>query len=175
MLYLLLVYVLTLTFVRWATCVDMEDSNNPAAHLLALELMRWQRRNKVSEQGMNELFTILRPFIAENAQDYFPRNCKDAHSTIREIMSILDIHTVEICSEGCHRFPERTSDETCPTCGTPRKSAEDGQLTTCTFTFFELKQKLRILFGRPNFVPLLTSYGSHQPNHETMRGVHGAF
>ena len=70
--------------------------------------------------------------------------------------------------------PKVASDaESCPLCGTKRK-ADDGTLTTCTFTFFDLKEKLRLLFARPNFVPLLTSLANHEPNHECMRSVHGA-
>ena len=150
----------------------MTDADNQPAHLLVLEILRWQRRNKVSTEGIDELLRLLRPFLADEVDNY-PTSTHKAWSNFKSFIKVLDIHTVEICENGCHRFPEGSDAESCPLCGTNRK-ADDGTLTTCTFTFFDLKEKLRLLFARPNYVPLLTSYANHEPDHQRMRSVHGA-
>ena len=121
---------------------------------------------------IDELLKLLRPFLAD-AVDNYPDSSQKAWRMYKEFIKMLNIHAVEICEKGCHRFPEGSDAESCPVCGTKRK-ADDGTLTTCTFTFFDLKEKLRLLFARPNFVPLLTSLANHEPNHECMRSVHGA-
>ena len=152
--------------------VGLTDADNRSAHLLVLEVLRWQRRNRVSNDGIDELLKLLRPFLAD-AVDNYPDSSQKAWRMYKEFIKMLNIHAVEICEKGCHRFPEGSDAESCPLCGTKRK-ADDGTLTTCTFTFFDLKEKLRLLFARPNFVPLLTSLANHEPNHECMRSVHGA-
>lgn len=162
---------------RSFTDINEENDNDEArksAHILVLELLRWARRNKTTDQGMNELLALVQPFLQDGLHN-FPGTAQQARRFFSEFMNTLKLRSVEICANGCHRFEEHGALEdepNCPECQAPRRDV-DGTRTTCTYSFFDLKDKLRLFFARPNFVPLLTSHARHEPQPERMYGIHG--
>ena len=88
---------------------------------------------------------------------------------------LLKITTWEFCMCGEHKFgtPLNVEPE-CPLCDAPRRD-ENNQRTTCTFTKYDLKNKLRSLFSRPNYVALLKWHATrNKPIPGVMHDVHGA-
>mmetsp|Transcript_28513 Transcript_28513/g.47894 ORF Transcript_28513/g.47894 Transcript_28513/m.47894 type:complete len:87 (+) Transcript_28513:1212-1472(+) len=59
---------------------------------------------------------------------------------------LLQITMWEFCMCGEHKFETPLNEEPeCPLCDAPRRD-ENNQRTTCTFTKYDLKNKLRSLF-----------------------------
>ena len=74
--------------------VGLTDADNHSAHLLVLEVLRWQRRNRVSNDGIDELLKLLRPFLAD-AVDNYPDSSQKAWRMYKEFIKMLNIHAVE--------------------------------------------------------------------------------
>jgi len=146
-----------------------------SVHSLVLHLLTWAKRNNASNQSVDELLKLLSPFLAERASHIsFPQKQADALKIFKPFLQTLKIHELELCKNGCYRFEEDTIEAACPECLTPRR-LPDGQRTTCTFAKFNLKDKLRLLYSRPNLVALLKSHSTIVPEYNAAgeRLLHG--
>ena len=152
-----------------------EDPDRRSMYELVLDVLRWERRNKATNQSVDELLALLRPFFRErDGSKPFPKTYLEALSIMNEF-NVLKIHKREMCTNGCYRFEEDTQEVECPTCLMPRRTPE-GKRTTCTFSHFDLKDKLRLLYARPSFVESLTSHSNTKPHPKGFTsGVHGTY
>jgi hypothetical protein len=131
-------------------------SDNASIHALTLDLLRWKRSNRVTDAATNELFGLL----SQEGSSDFPTNLSDAWDKFNGFRGVLKTYNYEMCGNGCHRFPEGSAaGKTCPVCAKPARDAH-GNSTTCTFTKFPLKDKLRMLFANPQGVALVKSHSS---------------
>jgi hypothetical protein len=164
-----------------SSCVLTDEDDEDAReciYALILDLVRWARKNRVSQQATDELLCRLKRTSLGQTTDNqvpFPSTHKAAQK-IFQAFEMLNISKFEMCENGCHRFNREEDGDiakaTCPVCGTPTR-AEDGSRTTCTFSKFDLKDKLRLLYARPQFGELLTSHAKHVPDPNNMRGIYG--
>lgn len=146
-------------------------------HELVLDLLRWARANNITQQAQTEMLALLEPYLRDNGANLpFPTTFRQAEANFSQFFKQLPIHHHEQCACGHHMFDRNanTAGMTCPVCDFPTRD-ERGKKTTCTFTKFALVDKLRVLFARPSFVPLLTSHHEHVPTPNSMRDIYGTY
>ena len=150
-------------------------------HELTIDILRWGRANNVTQQGQTELFGLLKSYFdphgADNHEFAFPTTHRKATTQCGVFYDTLPIHHVELCMCGCHRWPQDAmlnKHTTCPECGKLARDSK-GQRTTCTFTKFDLRDKLRLLYARPNLVGLLTAHETHIAESQAMRDIFGTY
>ena len=133
------------------------DTEGDAAgiHALTLDLLRWKRSNRITDRGTDELLGLL---YRHHKQDGgYPRNLNAAYEKFKGF-KVIHTKRYEMCGKGCHRFEQGSAaGKTCPVCETPTRDS-NGKSTTCTFTKYSLKDKLRLLYANPQMAALLKSH-----------------
>jgi hypothetical protein len=133
-------------------------------------MLHVKARHKISNAGFDELLASMNRVVIDPD---FPTKTDDAKKVLKPLEDALPISQTEFCMTGCHRFgPDVQAEPNCPVCEKPRRD-ENGTRTTCTFSKFNLKDKLRALFAQPSMVSLLKSHASHVPTPESTHDVYG--
>jgi len=130
-------------------------------------------RNKTTDQGMNELLALVQPFLQDGLHNFpgtaqqpggFSANYEYFKASLsRNLREWMSSFWRTWCTWGRAQLSRMSS--------TPKRCR--WHTDHLYIFFFDLKDKLRLFFARPNFVPLLTSHARHEPQPERMYGIHG--
>lgn len=142
-----------------------------------MDILNWKTVHRASEQSLDELLALVKPYVkGSNGTLQFPDSYERAQASLKPFYDALRITKWEFCMCGEHEFTTPLAAEPeCPECGAPRRD-ENGGRTTCTFTKYDLKDKLRALFSRPNYVAFFKWHANRtKPSDGIMHDVHGKF